>query len=61
MWMTPKTPNFSTMGVSMLTRAVTAVEILRARASKGNMRALRLQVLYTSHVDILQYAIVMAA
>ena len=61
MWMTPRTPNSSTMVVSMLTRVVTAVGILRARAFKGNMRALRLQVLYTSHVHISQYAICMLA
>lgn len=61
MWMTPKTPNSSTMGVSMLTRAVTAAGISRARASKGSMRALRLQVLFTSHVDTPQYAVLIAA
>ncbi len=61
MWTTPRTPNSSTMGVSMLTRAVTVVGTLRARASKGNMRALKLQVLYTSHVHMSQYAISMQA
>lgn len=61
MWMTPRTPNSSTMEVSMLTRVVTAEGTLRGRAFKGSMRALRLQVLYTSHVRASQYAIIMEA